>query len=107
MNQGRKYNYLKTLEVGKCVRYNKYSFEDVMSKEFGEIEYNESEYLNLGADYTEPEKKCDFAGKAELDIINLKDSTQDEETDVEEETAEELLEKTEIEAKFIAKKYEN
>ncbi len=79
-------------------------FEDVMSKEFGEIEYNESEYLNLGADYTEPEKKCDFAGKAELDIINLKDSTQDEETDAEEETAEELLEKTEIEAKFIAKK---
>ncbi len=78
-------------------------FEDIMSKEFGEIEYNETEYLNLGANYEEPEKECDFAGKAELDIIELKEETTDEEKE-EEETTEELLEKTEIEAKFVAQK---
>ena len=32
-------------------------FEDIMRKSFGEIEYNESEYLNLGANYEEPEQE--------------------------------------------------
>ena len=76
-------------------------FEDIMSKEFGEIAYDESEYLNLGANYEEPEKECEFAGKAELDIIDLKEEQSEEEI---EESTEELLEKTEIEAKFVAKK---
>lgn len=76
-------------------------FEDVMSKEFGEIEYNETEYLNLGANYEQPEKECNYAGKAELNIIDLKETCEYEE---QEETTEEILEKTEIEAKFVAKK---
>ena len=54
-------------------------FEDIMSKEFGEIAYNDSEYLNLGANYEEPEKECEFAGKAELDIIDLKEEQSEEE----------------------------
>ena len=78
-------------------------FEDIMSKEFGEIAYDESEYLNLGANYEEPEKECEFAGKAELDIIDLKEEQNENEEEIEEST-EELLEKTEIEAKFVAKK---
>lgn len=76
-------------------------FEDIMSKEFGEIEYNETEYLNLGANYESPEQECNFAGKTELDIIDLNENQEDEE---QEETTEEILEKTEIEAKFVAKK---
>ena len=78
-------------------------FEDIMRKDFGEIEYDESEYLNLGANYEPPaDSNVQFAGKAELDIIDLKQ----EETDDEEETdnSAELLEKTEIEAKFVATK---
>ena len=44
-----------------------------MSKELGNIEYNENEYLNLGASYPE---RNDV--KAECYLINLKDEQQDE-----------------------------
>lgn len=47
-------------------------FSDIMSADFGEIEYDESEYLNLGATYEEPTENVEFAGKTELDIIDLK-----------------------------------
>ena len=71
-----------------------------MSKDFGEIEYDQSEYLNLAANYEEPEEKeINYAGIAELDIIDLKQ----EETEDDEELNE-VLEKTEIEAKFVAQK---
>lgn len=42
-------------------------FEQIMSKELGDIDYNEEEYLNLGADY--PETKNNPV--AELHIIDL------------------------------------
>ena len=75
-------------------------FQDIMSKDFGEIEYDQSEYLNLAANYEEPEEKeINYAGIAELDIIDLKQ----EETEDDEELNE-VLEKTEIEAKFVAQK---
>ena len=74
-------------------------FEDIMRKSFGEIEYNESEYLNLGANYEEPEQEVKYAGKTELNIIDLKEEI-DEETKENEQTK--LLEKAEIEAKFVA-----
>ena len=32
-------------------------FESIMSKELGDIHYNENEYLNYGANYPEPEEK--------------------------------------------------
>lgn len=74
-------------------------FEDIMRKSFGEIEYNESEYLNLGANYEEPEQEVEYAGKTELNIIDLKEEV-DEESEENEQA--ELLEKAEIEAKFVA-----
>ncbi len=43
-----------------------------MSKELGDIHYNENEYLNYGANYPEPEEIKNYAGIAELDIIDLK-----------------------------------
>ena len=69
-------------------------FETIMSKEFGEIEYDEGEYLNLGAtDY--PEGK-DLV--PELHIINTKQENDEEDTN------EEPIENVVIEAKFVANK---
>ena len=81
-------------------------FEEIMSKELGNIEYNENEYLNLGASY--PERND---AKAECYLINLKDEEQNEwdmyeENEEEEETEEnsEPVEKNMIESKFVANK---
>ena len=50
-------------------------FEDIMSKDLGDVDYTEEEYLNYGANYPEPEKKYEhYAGIAELDIIDLKET---------------------------------
>ena len=83
-------------------------FESIMSKELGDIDYNKNEYLNLGADY---EKIDNGTQIAELNIINLKEESQDiwkndneEDTEVEQERQ---LEKEEIEAKFVAEKIKN
>ena len=77
-------------------------FQDIMSQGFGEIEYDKSEYLNLGAEYED--KDSSFV-KTEIDIIDLKQEQIDEESDDENDSeSNELLEKTEIEAKYVAKK---
>ena len=52
-------------------------FENIMSKKLGDVEYNESEYLNFGANYPEPEEKVNHAGIAELHIIDLKEKEED------------------------------
>ena len=50
-------------------------FEDIMSKDLGDVDYTEEEYLNYGANYPEPEEKYEhYAGIAELDIIDLKET---------------------------------
>ena len=79
-------------------------FENIMSKKLGDIDYNEVEYLNLGADYKEPEEKSNIGGIAELNIIDLKEEKTDDEDVDENEKQEEIIEKTVIEAKFVAKK---
>lgn len=81
-------------------------FENIMSKKLGDIDYNENEYLNLGADF---EKIENGLGIAELDIIDLKEESiqawkEDEEQEEEEDFRQ--LEKEEIEASFVAKKIE-
>ena len=77
-------------------------FEDIMSKEFGEIQYDESEYLNLASTYEEPEdKELNYAGITELNIIDLKTEQPEEDDD---EPNEQILEKAEIEAKYVAEK---
>ena len=68
-----------------------------MSKSLGDIDYNEEEYLNYGANYILPEailqnkvsleenstektsdqKEFNYAGKAELHIIDLKEKEED------------------------------
>lgn len=80
-------------------------FESIMSKELGDINYNENEYLNYGANYPEPEEIKNYAGIAELDIIDLKED--ESITTFEGEEDEEEQEKVEddvLEAKFVANK---
>lgn len=83
-------------------------FSNIMSKDLGDIDYTKEEYLNLGADFEDVENGLE---KAELDIIDLKEEENenqeflnDEEDNLEDI---ELLEKEEIEAKFVAKKIED
>lgn len=84
-------------------------FKNIMSKKIGDIEYNENEYLNYGANYPEPEENnFKYAGKAELHIIDLKEndeiSAYKDEIEVEEDDEQERVEDDVIEAKFVAKK---
>ena len=81
-------------------------FENIMSNLLGDIEYNEDEFLNLGANYKELEGK---SIKNEISIIDLKDK-EDDNTNLTEENIEEtyeetkqILESTEVEAKVVAK----
>ena len=69
-------------------------FGNIMSKEFGSIEYDEKEFLNVGQEYQKTEGK--IFDKAELHII---DESADDEND-----EEKIIEKAEIEATFVARK---
>ena len=73
-------------------------FDNIMSMDLGGIEYNEKEYLNKGAEFKEVPQELNIAGKAELNIIELKK----EDEGKEEEAEEKILEKSEIEAKAVA-----
>ena len=98
-------------------------FEKIMSNVIGDIDYNEDEYLNLGANYKElPEEEL----KTEIDIINLKDDDlgdglknhldKEEKEDTSQkftinheelenlEGTTQIIESTEVEAKFVANK---
>ena len=75
-------------------------FQNIMSKEFGSIEYNENEFLNVGQEYQATDLKT--FEKAELHIIDASEEIEKDEEETEE--AEEILEKSEIEAKLVARK---
>ena len=75
-------------------------FENIMSRDFGDIDYTEEEFLNYGADFEND--KLD--SKAEIHLIELENDEEIEELQNFEE--EDRLEKQEIEAKFVAKKIE-
>ena len=70
-------------------------FNNIMSKKLGDINYTKEEYLNYSANYKKSENDKKFAGKVELNIIDLAEKE-------EEENNNELIEKNEIEAKFVA-----
>ena len=78
-------------------------FQNIMSENLGDIEYNEQEYLNLGADYKEVNQDL----KTEINIIDLKEENKNEDTTEENEETqeqEERIEDIELEARFIANK---
>ena len=78
-------------------------FENIMSEKLGNVEYNNEEYLNYGADYPKPEEKINIAGIAELNIIDLKEK--EDEGEEQEET--ERIENSVLEARFVAKKIQD
>ena len=78
-------------------------FQDIMSENLGEIEYDRKEYLNLGASYEESHQEL----KTEIDVIDLKENEEEQdEKSIEEneENEEERVEDIQIEAKFVANK---
>ena len=82
-------------------------FKNIMSEKVGEIEYNEKEYLNYSAGYSEPEEGTNYAGKTEIHIIDLKEKEENvftSEEEQEENGEVEKIENTELEAKFVANK---
>ena len=79
-------------------------FDNIMSKELGDIEYNENEYLNLGADYEESENEL-IAKNTEINIIESSNKINVEVDDpVCSGLNEEPIENIELEAKYVAKK---
>ena len=79
-------------------------FQDIMSDNLGDIEYNEDEYLNLGAEY--PEEKQNL--NTEIDVIDLLEEEEElevKENDEEEKVEDEdRVENVELEARFVANK---
>ena len=75
-------------------------FQDIMSSILGDIEYNEEEYLNLGADYSEVNQDL----KTEIDIINLAEEQENEVEEKREDEEQDRIEEIELEAKFVANK---
>ena len=85
-------------------------FENIMSRNLGDIEYDKKEFLNLGASYPETNEF------SELHIINLNDEndSKNQENDLEnndikeqmneEDDDDERIEDIELEAKFVASK---
>ncbi|QSZ26912.1 helicase-exonuclease AddAB subunit AddA [Aceticella autotrophica] len=78
-----------------------YIFKNIMSKEIGELDYNDEEMLNYSADFPEIEEEV----KTELHIIENKAYTKNEEVSSEEDDSEdEPIENIRLEAKMVAKR---
>lgn len=79
-------------------------FQDIMSKQLGDISYNEEEYLNLGTNYPKIEQNQ----KIEINVIQTKEIENEEKTDIQENEEElqsdEHIEDIELEARFVANK---
>ena len=78
-------------------------FQDIMSSNLGDINYDKTEYLNLGANYPN-ENEQDL--KTEIHLINLAEEDINENDD-EDELQEERIENAELEARFVANKIKN
>ena len=129
-NENRKIQLFKNFRSRKNILdFTNLVFKNIMSKKLGDIEYNQEEYLNLGASYLElPEQNIN----TEIEIINTseedndiwKNETQNKEMieaktqmiyqkentnsekDIEEgdEQSEERIEDVVLEARFIARR---
>ena len=86
------------------LKFSNQVFQDIMSLSVGDIEYNEDEYLNLGAEF--PINESDSKYVTELNIIDIKENTDDGTDDIEVEN-EERIENIELEAKFVSYKIKN
>ena len=99
-------NFRSRKEVLDAVNF---IFKQIMSVNVGELEYDESEALNLGADYKEfNEEGSAVGGSIELNIIDRSSDDIAEEADENKEEAsseeEEVLSNIQIEARLVAKR---
>ena len=79
-------------------------FENIMSKDLGDIEYNKEEYLNFGANYPILDDKLNNDEKIELNIINTNKIDEEKNEELDEEIDNEIIEDVAVEAKFVSKK---
>lgn len=92
-------NFRSRKEVVDSVNY---IFEHIMSKNLGEIDYNEEEKLNLGANFEEvEEEKIILGGATEIHLMEKK-VPEVEDPDEEEEEGEDL-DASQIEARMVGK----
>ncbi|MCI8352544.1 MAG: UvrD-helicase domain-containing protein [Clostridia bacterium] len=98
-NEGMKIQLFKNFRSRKNILdITNLVFENIMSKNLGDIDYNKGEFLNLGANYEEPKEDTNYAGKTELLVIDLKQKEDAE--DEEMENVDDIV----IESKLVAKK---
>lgn len=91
-------NFRSRKEVVDSVNY---IFEHIMSENLGEIDYNEEERLNLGADFKQVEDENVILGGATE--IHLMEKKIDEVEDSEEEEDSEDLDISQVEARMVGK----
>ena len=82
-------------------------FENIMSNKLGDIDYNENEFLNLGADYKNPEESVkNYAGKTEIHVIDLKEPEinvfKGDDEEEEDSSNQERIEDVVLEARYVA-----
>ena len=84
-------------------------FENIMSKDLGDVEYSTEEFLNYGANYPENVALAPVSYTTELNIIDLKEEDldiykSDEIGEEQENNDDERIEDSVLEARFVAKK---
>ena len=79
-----------------------YIFENIMSRNIGEIEYNENERLNLGASFKECEEENAIVGGS-TEIHLMQKSSKVEESSDENEQEREEIDNIQLEARMIGK----
>ncbi len=112
IEEGLKIQLFKNFRSKKNVLdFTNVIFQNIMSKEAGDIDYVEEEYLNLGASYepiSQDEKieinVIDFSGNLEEEIIEEPENEEDDEENKNDEidNTEEKVEAIEVEAKYVA-----
>ncbi|MEG1311219.1 MAG: helicase-exonuclease AddAB subunit AddA [Romboutsia sp.] len=100
-------NFRSRQEVVDCANY---IFENTMSTNIGEIDYNEGERLNLGAIFKENEKeKVIVGGPSEVHIMqsNIKSEYSDGDDKESSEDEEEAVDNIQLEARMVGKIIKN
>ncbi|GAA0730842.1 helicase-exonuclease AddAB subunit AddA [Clostridium malenominatum] len=83
-----------------------YIFTQIMSENIGELEYDENEKLNLGADYPKPKESINYAGPIEIHLMEKSGTTSEveEESGMIYEEEEEIPDNIQLEAKIVGKR---
>lgn len=98
-NEGMKIQLFKNFRSRKNILdITNLVFENIMSKKLGDIDYNNQEFLNLGANYEEPKENTNYAGKTEFLVIDLKQKEDSEDEEIE--NVDDIV----LESRLVAKK---